>query len=297
MSNWFAHELGWERRLLLGAAAIAAMIWLAAPEVQAQNQSATRLEFDAASVKPNQSGREGWEFPPVSHGRLTIINASLRMLIANAYGVQRSRVIGAPEWFNSSRYDIVATGDANATNDQVRQMLQSLLADRFKLALHRETRELPGFALTVGKNATKLRKADDQDTAATAAAPIPPGRVLLPSSDLTMVGTQQGGGVILGSRVSMADLASALAIVLERPVEDRTGLTGKFNLGELRWSGEGFKPSTTRAVNPENGEEQPQFDAPSLLTAVQEQLGLKLEATKRPGEILAIDRAEKASGN
>src|ERR1700678_3223056 len=133
-----------------------------APRIQAQSQPAGRLEFEAASVKPNRSGREGWEFPPISHGRFTAVNASLRMLIAEAYDVQRSRVTGTLAWFDTERYDIVAKGDANAANNQVKLMLRTLLADRFQLALHRENRELPVFALTVGKNGIKLHKAAEE---------------------------------------------------------------------------------------------------------------------------------------
>jgi bla regulator protein blaR1 len=301
MTHRVAHKLTFVRKLLLamiGIAAVTGPIAIGMVDApQAQAHPAGRLEFEAASVKPNQSGREGWEFPPVSHGRLTIVNASLRMLIAEAYDVQRSSVTGPPGWFDSQRYDIVAKGDADATDSQVRLMLRTLLTDRFSLALHRETKELPILTLTVAKNGPKLKPAEAEDLVAAATNPVQPGKVLLPSSGVTMARTPQGGGAIFGSSVSMPELAGALSIVMERPVIDKTGLTGNFDLGALRWTGEGYKPSATPVVNPQNGEEQHQFDAPSIFTALQEQLGLRLESAKGPVEILVIDRAAKATGN
>jgi uncharacterized protein (TIGR03435 family) len=185
------------------------------------------------------------------------------------------QIQGGPAWMNSERYDIFAKselgdeppGDPNpASIHQTRLKLQALLADRFHLQVHRETREIPVYALTIGKNRSKLTEAGG---ASVREAPA---------------GMHMACGRMTGTDATMENFARSLTRELSRPVEDRTGLAGKYNF-QFDWT-------------PENGPcEGSASDGPSIFSAVQEQLGLKLEATRGPVEIIVIDHAEKLAAN
>jgi uncharacterized protein (TIGR03435 family) len=233
--------------------------------------------FEVATVKANLSGRAGWEFPAPVHGKLTVINASLKMLIAAAYSVDRVRVTGGPGWASADRFDIVAQGDASASARQVWQMLQGLLTERFGLVLHRETKEMPVYALTVAKGGSKLGKAVEGGTG------------------IQQFRMRDGGGAILGENATLDGLARALSTTLDRPVVNRTGLIGSFDLHDLRWSGDAEKgPPQMEVRTEERGATA--GDMPSIFVAIQEQLGLRLDSAKGPVELLVIDRAERPSG-
>lgn len=188
----------------------------------------------------------------------------------------------------SERYDITAKaeGDGSPSPEQLRPMVQALLADRFKLAVHRGTKELSMYALVVGKNGPKLKENHDVEPD----APSPTGGRRLRGAQFRM-----GRGLISGQRVPMTMLASQLAQQLGRAVVDKTGLKGNYDFS-LEWTPEEGLP-----LGPKEGgsDAPPPSDAsgPSIYTALQEQLGLKLEATKGPVEILVIDHIEKASEN
>jgi uncharacterized protein (TIGR03435 family) len=120
------------------------------------------LAFEVASIKPNipdGSGQMRMGTQPLPGGRLNVTNASLKMLIRFAYNIDDAQISGGPSWLDSDRYDIVAKGEGNATTDQLRQMLQSLLADRFQLKFHHDSKELPVYALLAARNGPKLKPA------------------------------------------------------------------------------------------------------------------------------------------
>jgi uncharacterized protein (TIGR03435 family) len=215
-------------------------------------------EFEVASIKPTatKDGSFTFDFPP--GGRFTGRNLTLQNLLRIAYELEDYQISGGPPWMNSAGFDIQAKAPAEPTREQVRHMLQSLLADRFQLAVHRETRQLPIYALVVAKTGPRLQPADPD--AAT-------------SRSLKM-------GQLITRKMSMTDLASILTFDLKRPVKDETGLKGDFAF-TLEWA-------------PGLGESD---DGPSLFAAIQEQLGLKLASTKGPIEVLVIDHVEKPSEN
>ena len=266
-------------------------------------QSATRPAFAVASVKPSTEQRFQ-RVRPVPGGLNA--DASLKMLIQNAYALQPYQIVGGPSWIESDHYQIDAKADGGATRDQILLMLQSLLEERFQLKVHRETRELPAYALAPAKGGLKLPApkagncADGPSADASqgsggrmpspgqgAATPAPPcGDVRIA---LAMTGAKMEGG-----KVSMQELVRMLSMALDHPVIDRTGFTGLFDL-QLT-----FLPDETTAAMPAPppGAMPPAEDRPPfILSAVQEQLGLKLEATRGPVQVLVIDRAERPSAN
>jgi uncharacterized protein (TIGR03435 family) len=215
--------------------------------------------FEAASVKVNKSGRNPGSTGR-SGGQLVFENTSLRECIAIAYGisVDRDYAISGPVWISSERYDIVAKVPAETPREQVLLMLRALLADRFHLRLHRESREMRVYLLTVAGTGAKLKAVPARDG-----------------------GFTFGPGHISVRAESMNDLADRLSrpmFGLGAPVMNSTGLDGVFDF-TLDWT-----PDTVQAdATP----------GPSLLTALQEQLGLKLEPSKSKVEVLVIDHAER----
>lgn len=221
--------------------------------------------FDVTSVKPNTGSQDFVRFDPQPGGRLRITNASLRMVVGWAYGVQNTQLDGGPDWFNTTRFDFVAKAEGNPTTEEMRLMLRAMLVDRFKLAFHTETREIPVYALTRARPDAKL------------------GPKLSPSSD-TNCGAPADGkprrcefdvrfGNVHGHGMPMELLTTTLAGFTGRIVIDRTGVTGPVDF-DLTWT-------------------PPDAGGISVFTAIEEQLGLKLEPTRAPVGIMVIDRAEK----
>ena len=228
-----------------------------------------RLAFEVASVKPNKSGDRGTSMGP-SSGGLTATNATLKFLITFAYDVRDHQISAGPSWFDTERYDIVAKGPIDhPTVAQNRQMLQKLLADRFQLRLLRETKELPEYALVVEKNGPKLHQPEGAGN-----------------------GMRIGRGRITTQAVSMEHFAGNLGKLLGRTVVDKTGLQGNFAF-TLEWTPDASQPMGVLGPSPA----VPDDSGPSIFTALQEQLGLKLEPQKGPVEILVIDHVEKPSEN
>lgn len=299
IGNRIAHQLDWRRKVLLVTAGMLAVtgpiiIGVAhAPIAQAQSQAPTRLQFDVASVKPDESGRAGSDGFQVAYGTLTVRNVSLKMLIQAAYRTQGPRILGGPTWLSSDRYDVIAKGPATANKEQVWLMLQSLLADRFKVHLHSESKDLPIYELQVAKGGPKLPKRDDSDCG-DASSPDPSGRLSVnPCGALVSFWAPQGG-VIQGQKVGIPELANTLTAFVDRPVVDRTGLRGTFDV-ELRWTPDDYHFAAGQSEVPHVAE-SPE-PGPSIIAAVQEQLGLKLTSVKGPIEVLVIDHAEKPTGN
>jgi len=190
----------------------------------------------------------------MTNGEVFMRNVSLKSCIQMAYHLSEGRLIG-PDWLSTTSFDIVAKPPSGAPRDQTREMMQALLSDRFKLAIHHESRMLPAFALVVGKNGPKLQKGG-------------PGG---PNVDVNNYKMN-------GKGMTMVNLAEALSRHLDRPVVDKTGLEGVFDLN-LEWSPE-EKPEDVKS-------------APSIFTAVQEQLGLKLQAEKLPLDVVVVDHMER----
>jgi uncharacterized protein (TIGR03435 family) len=321
---------------------------------------AEKPAFEVASVKPaapptpgtfmtGSSGGPGTPDP----GQATFTNVTQRTLLRTAYDVQDYQISG-PAWLESERYDIVAKVPKGVTKEQFRLMLQSLLAERFKLTLHRETKDLPRYELVVAKGGSKLKESAPapagEESAASSdgpgAPPPPPGGGFGPPP-----GPPPGGGAgfgppsggrggmppmqmgkdgfpklppgmgrgsaaimmmngrtrLVGSALSAAKLAKALASQLGRPVVDKTGFTGEYDVS-LGFDPTGLAgthgmmppmmPSGGPGGGPGSGSDgpganQPESEAANLFTAIQQQLGLKLEQKKGPLDLLVIDHSEK----
>jgi len=299
MAHRPARRLGPLQVLTLIAAAAAALagpiaVGLAqAPATHIESQPPAHLAFDVASVKANHSGRAGYDGFQISHGSLTVKNVSLKMLISAAYGIQGARIDGGPAWLSSDRYDIVAKGADGAQKQQVWLMLRSLLASRFQLAMRTETKELPIYALEVGKS-SKLPKREDADCEPSAPAEL--GQAFSAPCGSVVMAYGPRGGHMLGRKVPLVEIADAIAVLVERPVVERTGLTGAYNV-ELQWTPEGYQTFTPENEGHRRADSGPPEPGPSIFAALQEQMGLKLAGTKGPVEVLVIDRAEKPSEN
>lgn len=256
--------------------------------------------FEAASIKPNTSGDPGISVRRQPGGRFNAINAPLRSLILLAHQLQGFQLVDAPDWVATDRFDIVAKieGDPPPTppgspNDPMVLAVRALLAERFKLAVHRETRQMDIYALVMarpdGKPGRALRPTTQDCPVLMAAAarggapPAPPagGPAVVCGIRTTPSGQVFGGGA------EMSFLANGLAGQVGRIVVDRTGLTGGWDF-EFQFAPEQRGPLPAGADTPPANP-----DAPSLFTALQEQLGLKLEATKGPVEVLVIDSVDR----
>jgi uncharacterized protein (TIGR03435 family) len=247
----------------------------------------TPLAFDVASIKPNTSGeaRQGVRFYPPSD-RVVVTNMTLRGLIRNAYQLQDDEVAGGPSWLDSDHFDIVAAGDGNHSPQDKWLMLRVLLLERFKLAVHKETRELPVYALVVAKSGTlgpKLQHVDPDCSPPRTPPPQGPPDRNRPNQCGALFA---GPGTVSFRGVLMTDLARfGLASQVGRIVVDRTGLAGRFDL-DLE-----FNQTTSLKASPEVADASGD-SAPSIFTALQEQLGLKLQSEKGPVEVLVVDHAE-----
>jgi uncharacterized protein (TIGR03435 family) len=290
----------------LSASAVLVLTGLAnPPQTRAQSPGAAGAhpQFEVASIKPNTSASGTMKFPFPSGGRFTATNLNLKVLISFAYKVQGFEVSGGPAWIGSDRYDVTAkAADGNIGVEQYRLMLQALLADRFKLAVHRETKEMPVYALLPGKGGPRLPESKPGNCATPGPNSAPPPSGLtgplyggLSQSPLPACGGFFTGPSSLdGRKMAMPQFVDALSIVLGRRAIDKTGFTGTFDI-HLEFSPEGTAldrggpGDVALPVNAGN----PDTSRPSIFTAVQEQLGLKLESQKAPAEVLVIDHVER----
>jgi uncharacterized protein (TIGR03435 family) len=259
-------------------------------------------EYDVFSIKLNKSGN-GMIRMMGSPDGFTATNIPFKSIIANAYGLKEDLVSGAPGWVDADRYDVTAkvSGDdvptfKKLTSDQRNAMLQPLLADRLKLKVHYETRELPIYELVLAKSGFKLHEATPGDT-------YPNG---LKGPD----GTAHPGmmmmqpGKITAQAIPIANLINILSRQLQRTIIDKTGLTGKYDI-TLQWSPEEGQGSLFGVPPPQPPPPGPSSDAstpaassaPSIFTAIEEQLGLKLNSTKGPVKTLVIDHIEPPTEN
>jgi uncharacterized protein (TIGR03435 family) len=251
-------------QLLISAMAIALIA--PSPSLE-QSQEA----FDVTSVKVNVTGGRGG-YPGLAPGgqRFTATSLPLMALIMLAYNVTPRQISGVPSSFTTELYDVEASCSHPIKQDQALRMLQTLLADRFKLILHRETREQPIYALVVGKGGPKLHASPEGSS---------PER-------------QRTGRGFIYKSATMPSLTLVLSQQLDRPVVDKTGLTGRYVFSleyALERTGRGVVEGREPAPDPDG--------LPSIFTAVQEQLGLKLEPQKGPIAFIVVDHAEKPSAN
>jgi uncharacterized protein (TIGR03435 family) len=244
-------------------------------------QQAARPSFEVASIKPNSSasGNSGLRFTP---GRLTAENAPLRYLITWAYNVRVFQLSGGPGWVDSAKFDIDAKAEGNVPPDQIRLMLRTLLEERFKLSLRREMKEHPLYSLVAAKTGLKLKESG-ADCAAVAREEQGGGQSRAPCGAWFANDT-----AFSGTKISMAQLVEGLSGLLDLPVIDKTGFAPAFDV-HLEWTAD-----DDRAV-PDGVAEK--GAGPTIFTALQEQLGLKLESAKGPVEVLVIDHVEKPDAN
>src|SRR6266566_960851 len=321
MSRGVACRLDFRRKLLLGAFALVAVAapvvfgLLQATQVRAQAQNAVRIApaFDSVTIKPNKTGdpMPGFSIPGrrmqaavFKPDRFMATNFTLRGLIHLAYGLQDSQILAGPDWLDSEKYDVEAKLGNSAVNElgklspdqrnlESQTMLQALLADRFKLTLHHETKEAPAYVLVIAKDGPKLRENTYRN-----GVTGPDGLVYGGGPAIFFTGPSQ----LSGQRTRLGPFVGLLSGQLGRPVIDKTGLTGVYDftldwLAPLRTPESA--PSILKAV-PEHEEALTKVHAietASLIEAVSEQLGLELNLQTAPVEILVIDHIEKPSEN
>jgi uncharacterized protein (TIGR03435 family) len=252
--------------------------------VQASRRQA-KPQFGVASIRLN-SGSSPERYIRPSPGRLSIVNVNVRNLLTTAYGIMNFQVSGGPGWIDSESYDIQATSDgAVPPKEMTGAMLQSLLEQRFKLTTHWETRELSVFLLTAQARGSNLQPSAEQ-----ACVPTDPANPILPSAPSRsgeLCGSIGLGLTGLNARqVTMPALAMALSHLLGRTVIDKTNLAGEFD-ARLTFAPPGSRPDGA-VVDPA---------LPDIVTAVREQLGLKLDSANESVEVLVIDNVERPSEN
>jgi uncharacterized protein (TIGR03435 family) len=259
-------------------------------ETQAEDAAAKLPAFEVASIKPDKSGTPMIMFRLTPDG-LNVTNSPLKMLIQQAYGVEENQVIGLPNGLTSERYDVEAKVDSSDVAklhdlDPHRRMrmLQPVLAERFQLKAHRETRDLPVYELILAKGGPKFHEAKPGDTYPNGIkgpdGHSGPGLVWIQDGQLTC------------QAVAMLELTRILSQRLGHNVLDKTGLTGKYDLA-MQWPPPEDRPGPMFDA----GENAAESSGPSIFTVIQEQLGLKLESHKAPVEVLVIDHVEAPSAN
>src|ERR1700685_3017370 len=308
----FGGVLGNTENLFLGVIVSVGLVIVGLPSLlnavprqvpsQAQNTRAVAppYEFETASIKPNKT--DAFSFRPgftVDGYRAS--NITVQLLIREAYGVDEYGLSEIPDWLNRERYDVEAKVDQSVADALSKlapaelklaqqQMLQTLLAERFHLKVRRETKDEPVYFLVIGKNGPKLQdaKTGKTSTLLSADGTRPQGK-----EQWQMVPGSEGGQKIQASSTSIKSLADWLTRQLSRPVLDKTELRGTYDF-TIEWM-----PDTASTSSPDaaNAVTLPGLPGASLFTALQQQLGLRLEPGKSPIEVLMIDHVEKPSGN
>jgi uncharacterized protein (TIGR03435 family) len=261
-----------------GALGVVALLGVMTMRLDAQAPVATP-QFDVASVKPNISGDGRVRIGLQPGGHFSVINMPLRMLVKSAYGLQDSQLIGGPSWMATDCFDILATAAGNPTQERLALMMRALLAERFGFAAHHEVRDLPIYALVSarpdGKPGPQLRQTTSEcEKGVRSTSPRLPGAP-------PACGMRMGVGTLIAGGMPLSQLATMLGHEVDRVVQDQTGLTGKFDF-DLSWTPEGNAVAPTA----------PPADAkpPSLFVALQEQLGLKLDAQRASVDVIVVDK-------
>ena len=263
--------------LLFAAASALTPRWI----VFAQQSGAPRpLEYEVSSIRPNPGGDFPYTFHIEPNGTLAATGITLKRLMMTGYRHQGYRIVGGPAWVDSQRWDVRAKSSLSraVTGDESSQMLRTMLAERFQIHIHSETRSLPIYELVVDRKGSKLRRVDGSKT---------------------KLRIETANGLIRFTKATTATFASQLGYALGQPVINKTGISGEFSF-DLEWTpvpGEDGGPATS-GLSPETPEPPPAIaDGPSIFTAITEQLGLRLESGRGPVEVLVIDSAEKPDAN
>lgn len=258
MKNRVVRRLDFARKAAL---AIAGTAVLAVPvivgTINAPMLRAQQPAFEVASVKLNRTGSSNSRFPELRNGTLAAENVSLKSLLSVAYGLSRERITG-PSWLDSDRFDLAGKAPRGVPNSEMKPMLQALLKDRFKVEVHRESREMPVYDMVVAKGGLKISLSD-------------------PEHPLAMPPKYEGS--MLKATGTMSEIADKITPLAGRPVLDKTGLEGRYAFMLIYSELSGVAADSS--------------SAPDFFAAVEQQLGLKLEAKKEPIDILIVDHAER----
>ncbi|MGH9241345.1 MAG: M56 family metallopeptidase [Vicinamibacterales bacterium] len=241
--------------------------------------SATR-RFDVASIKEHRSGDSGWRLGPPNRGTESIYNLQLRNIVASSFRIQDKMVFG-PDWMDSVRYDIEAKGSPTANSPEVWEMMRSLLAERFHLKYHLETRVMPAYVIVVARGGHKLVKGEDGECAAA----IKAGQASCDAIQFLPFG--------MGIRnMPVAAFAAGVARRLQdRPVVDRTGLEGRYD-AQVLWRPDDATPEQLAQIPADR--RPPDVN---IFEAFEQQAGLRLEARREPIEVLVVDHIQRADEN
>ena len=269
--------------------------------VQGRSQATPSPVFDVAVIKKNKSGDVSGAFGGPASSFIST-NSTLRDFVVFAYDVRPFQIEKAPDWVTTDRWDINAKADGvfpppiPGRPDPRRQMLRALLVDRFKLVTHTESRQFPIYALTMSKGDRSLGpniQRSDTDCAAAFAAILRGPSPTTTSTGLPICRLSSfPPGRLAAGTVPLQQIVSALSQILQRTVVDRTGLSGNYDV-LLTWTPD--QAPTAPVGRPDTAPFDP--NGPSVFTAIQEQLGMKLESTKGPVEVLVIDHVEKPTSD
>ena len=228
--------------------------------------------FDVASIRPHAPDDNRFYVRLPLDGRFTATGSVAKLVVMLAYDVQEAQIIGGPSWFTTEKWDIEARSDNQGEHsiEETRRMVQNMLEERFGLRIHRETEQRPAYALTVAKGGPKFKAAEQRST-----------NVRITSSSISL------------ERGDLARMTQVLSAALGRPVIDRTGLEGLYDLS-LQWDD---APMRQGGVPGLDVPPAPGNDHGSIFTAIQDQLGLRLESQRAPVEVIVVDRIERPSQN
>ncbi len=235
-------------------------------------------QYEVASIKPNTSDDVRLAFRIEPDGTVAATGITLKRLMMTAFNVQGFRIVGGPGWVASRRWDLQAKHDGAIAPDQIRQMLRTLLEDRFQLRSHSEVRKMPVYELVVDGNGSKVPAAKDSDAKET---------------------VRVAGGSIRLTNATPATFASQLSYALGGPVINKTSLSGQFDFA-IDWTpqpGEDGGPTTSGLPPGTEVQSAATADGPSIFTAIREQLGLRLKSGRGPVEVVVIDEVQMPSVN
>lgn len=252
-------------------------------------QSSRSPSFEVASIRPNKSPDPHGYIGPSGGGRFTAVNQTLRALVRVAYGLQDFQIAGGPKWLDADRFDIVAVTSGNPKDFPL--MLQSLLVERFKLQVHRQARAFSIFALVMATPDGRVGRGLHKSTVDCSLVMNDALRKGLPLPPVNVCGGQNPPGRLVARGMTMHTLGVHLSRIVSRHVVDRTGLQGGFDF-DLEWT-----PSPVLGPSDVSDGAASSADGPSIFTALQEQLGLKLQRTRGPLDVLVIDRVEHPTPN
>lgn len=245
-----------------------------------KTMTATDPSFEVATIKPTNPDNKGKVITLTPGGRqILTVGTTMNDLIAFGYGMHPKEIINAPDWFDKDKFDITGQPDAEGipNQNQIKTMLQKLLVSRFQLTFHKDTRELSVYEIVVGKDGPKI-------TSTAVQGPLPGlGFRNLNPVDLVV------------RNATLADFAALMqSAVLDKPVVDHTGISGRYDF-ELKWTADQGQLETFGGIR--NAPTEAPDAPPDLYTAIQQQIGLKIDSTKSPVEVMVIDNVTKPSPN